>query len=527
MDWSQLPAVVLAEVLGYLPLRDQLSARRVCKYWKLVNDSSVPRKELILFIKIHPRPVYWQHNQRAADPANGLMVNYLFMESEFLCHEFFWPYFRKIQRLMVAFPMNSLCKNLVKQIQKSFTDLQHLQFSSIGNQKHFIPQKAPQNEFHLKNLRTLYSCAAVVPVVLNCPKLTELFIYNDLIIDETTSKRAKKFLQHLKMLRVNNLVYPLGFEFSNLQVLSLISFPTSLADFPMLKELHCHMYRKIRDEDLVEELLRQKEHLKREDLRIFFQGFDLERHSFFELLRKHVYPSEEPLLGFNYFNTEVLRLAKESPSSCNFSLYRRGFDMRDSLDDELAGLQEGELPECLFRSITDLFIRKLTKVSPTFFEISHKFPYIRSVTINGELTQTLLDRLPDVLPGLASFVYPRSAFRDEQFSFEFVARFKSLNYFYICNRFLTINEFQMIIQSCQVLEEVKLFQPENEHGYVRLDMYPWIERTGKPERIYELYWKKINADKTFVIFARTSFDHDELLKYLTTSKWISKVSKVF
>ena len=137
MIWSQLPSLVLVQVLGYLPLSDQLSARRVCRYWQLVNDSFVSRRELILFCKIHPRPVYWQHDQRAADLSNGLMVNFQLLESEF-----FSVYFRKVQRLMLAFQTNTPNKPFIEQIQTSFTGLQHLQFTSIGNRNHFCLPRA-------------------------------------------------------------------------------------------------------------------------------------------------------------------------------------------------------------------------------------------------------------------------------------------------------------------------------------------------------------------------------------------------
>ena len=501
MIWSQLPSLVLVQVLGYLPLSDQLSARRVCRYWQLVNDSFVSRRELILFCKIHPRPVYWQHDQRAADLSNGLMVNFQLLESEF-----FSVYFRKVQRLMLAFQTNTPNKPFIEQIQTSFTGLQHLQFTSIGNRNHFCLPRALQSEFRLENLRTFYAQDADVPLNLNCPKLSELFVRCDLIIDETTNEQTKKCLRNLRLLRVYRLAYSAGFEFSQLEVLYLENPPIFLLDFPLLKELHCLTHGELRDEVLVEELLQQKERLKREHLRIYFRGFDLEEQTFSYIFQ-----------GSFDFNAESLRLAKESRSSCNFSLEGRALDLSDSSDDELAGLKVGELPECLLRSITGIQIRKLSKVSPAFFEISDRFPYIQSVTCDSRVGQTLLDRLPDVLPRLESFTYRSIFFLIEIISFKFVTRFKSLNFFSACNRLITTGELKLILQNCKLLGKVAIFKYYFEG--VCLD----IEPMGKPERrIYKLDWRRVTLASS-VDFARTSFDQEELFNYLEASKWMQSV----
>ena len=514
MVWSQLPAVALAKVISYLSLRDQLNVRKVCKYWRLVNDSSVPRRELILFLKIHPTPVYWHHDKRECDPSNILWVNFRLLKSKF-----FWSYFRKIRRLMVAFRKGTYCKHFTEPIQASFTDLLHLQFTSIGNELSYWDREIPQTEFRLKNLRTLYSFVNDVPVDLNCPNLTELFICCNLTI-ESTNEQTKKYLQNLRLLRVYRLAYPPGFEFTNLQVLHLQNLPISLVDFPKLKELHCLILfgqNEQNDEVLFEELLQQKKQLKREDLRIFCQGFDMEGRNFRDVFESHLRQIDRHFV-YSDFNAEVLRLAKKSPSSCNFSLDSKDLDLYESTDDELAVIREGELPDCLFRSITHLKIWKLSKISPTFFEISHKFPYIHSISIYYELSQALLDQLPDVLPRLAFFTYEPKPFKNYRVSFEFVARFKSLNFFSACNFIISIDEFQLILQNCEALGKAIFFQHPEKREYECL----WVEPTGKPERrIYKLNWRKVNLDRrTCEDYKKASFNHEELFEYLKTSKWI-------
>ena len=234
------------------------------------------------------------------------------------------------------------------------------------------------------------------------------------------------------------------------------------------------------------------------------------RPSFF-IFESYLRPIGELFAGFN-FNAEVLRLAKESRSSCNFSLERKIIELSDSSDDELVGLKVGELPECLFRSITDIWIVKLSKVSPALFEISDMFPYICSVTVGDEVSQTLLDRLPDVLPRLASFRYGPTFFRNKMISFEFVARFKSLNFFCACNRLTSIDEFKLILQNCKVLGNATFFKRKHKHE----SFFLFIKLIGKPEeRIYNLFWRKFgHLDRRIVDSARTSFDHEELLYHL-------------
>ena len=459
MVWSQLPEVALAKVFGYLPLSDQLSARRICKYWQMVNDSYVPRRELILFINILPRPIYWQHDQQAAELTNGLMVNDLLLENEF-----FWVYFRKIQRLMLVFGVHSSWEQPFERIQASFTDLQHLQFSSVGYRVVSSVRKKTQSEFRLENLRTLYSYDVEAPLNLNCPNLIELFIVWDLTIDESTNEQTKKCLQNLKLLRVRNLTYPLGFEFTKLEVLHVQKLPISLIDFPMLKELHLLTLHDSRGNGVhFEELLQQKKRLKREHLRIFYQGFDMEGRNY----------SDITPYGYN-FKAEDLRLAKERPSSCDFRLERKSLDLRDSSDDELIGLREGELPECLFKSIMDLEIKGISKVRPAFFEICDRFPYIQSIVFYSEVSQAFLDRLPDVLPRLASFMYRPIYFQNKLIIFDFVARFKYLYYFTAWSCIASTEKLRLALENRGVLEDVAFGRAEErDHEKICL----WISST--------------------------------------------------
>ena len=75
MAWYDLPEVALIRVLNHLPVRNQLNARLVCRHWKQITDSSVQRDELILFLEIYPRSIYWYYDGREVDLGNAFLVN--------------------------------------------------------------------------------------------------------------------------------------------------------------------------------------------------------------------------------------------------------------------------------------------------------------------------------------------------------------------------------------------------------------------------------------------------------------------
>ena len=114
MDWSDLPELALIRVLNLLSVRDQLNARLVCMRWMFITDSSVRKDELILFLEIYPRPVYWFHDGREVNLDNALMIssqqsalgNFKVLKSEFFLSYFCSltrrNKFRTMTRLVVA-----------------------------------------------------------------------------------------------------------------------------------------------------------------------------------------------------------------------------------------------------------------------------------------------------------------------------------------------------------------------------------------------------------------------------------------
>ena len=507
-----MPEVALIQIFGHLPLHDQLTARRVNKYWQLLIDRYVRReKELILFIRIYPRPTYWKHDQREANPANALRVNLkLLLESDF-----FWSYFQKTRKLIVAHGENAQCSALLERIQASFIDLQHLQFNS-GDHYHFYgPTEAPTIELCLPNLRTFYAVASDVPFNLNCPQLSELSVGNWLTIDETTNDQTLLCLKRLRLLRVFGLQNRLGFRFSNLEILICPNGFVFLDHFPVLKELHYLLSYCAGPVDGIAErvqtILNEKEALRRDQLKIYLHGFDLNVKTVRDIWT--IYDRENLDVFTFRINANVLRVLKENASGFNFNLHGKALWLDDSVDAELL---ESKLPKSLVQSIEQLGIGNLSEASLNFFEIPCRFPYIYSVYVWSELAQQQLDLLPDALPHLLGFWYRPKLLQRYPPNFEFLSRFKSLDWFTMHNHNLSIDELRLILLHCKVLRSFSFVKLASKYLLC-------IDMPKEPKGAYHLEWRERSQTEGSRVFARATFDHEELFSYLEASKWIQKL----
>ena len=521
MSWYNLPEVALIRVLNYLPVLDQIkSARLVCRYWKQIMDSSVRQDELILFLEIYPRPVYWYHDGTEPHLDNAILVNQL----GFLENEFSLKYFRRLRRLMVVSRMGVSCKRLFEQVEASCKQLEHLQFSYLGCKFSFMNFKPLiyKTNLQLANLRTFYSQGGNIPLGLHFPQLSELYVYSHLNIKETDEK-TRSYIKNLRTLLVRRLTYPPGFEFSNLEVFyfNLPNPSISLIDFPCLKEIHFfELVWGIRPEinDVLENLLEQKRRLKRDQLKIYFDGFELKNRTDFELLETY----EEPTSWFECklsLNESILRLIKETPSRLKFNLLFKGLMISDDQDDELIGLQEGdELVRSMFRSAqcinfeSDLFTSlnsfRSKKKSLNLFKMSNRFRYVCSASVQIEPSQSILDQLPDVFPHLVEFFYDCPLVYVCIPNFQFIGRFKSLHQFYVHPQFLSIDELRFIFENCKFINRVE-FQKSN--AEIRLS-----RAFGR--KVYQAEWHSTNG----IRFASATFSVDELLDYFEASKWAKK-----
>ena len=512
MDSFDLPELALIQVLNHLPAQDQLNARLVCRYWKLITDNFAQRDELVLFFKFYPRPVYWFHDGREVDLGNAFLVN----KPRCLKSEFFLRFFRRVHRLMIVHKVNTPSKQFIEHIQVSLLELKHLQFNSIGSKSSFSGlRKLPyKTNFQLANLRTFYSQFDDMPLGLHCPRLNELYVYAHLKIDETMDEQTRLCIQNLRFLLVQQLTYPPDFEFSNLEVFYFNnpSPAISLRNFPRLVELHYFDgFSRVHEEleDRLKSLWVQKRRLKRNQPRIFFDGFELDTRTDFKTLDDEYLDQDQPVCALD-LNENVVRFINDAPLGLKLNLLSKDLRMSDALDDELADLQEGgELVQSMFRSAQCVsFERPLAKESLNLFELSDRFRYVCVAYVEIELSQTLLDRLSDTLPHLESFSYYPEFFSNHLLNFEFIAKFKSLHYFHVHCCLLSIGELRLIFENCKFID---LLGFEKSNAFI--DMLPTCEH-----EVYTVAW----FSKDRIKFATATFGTEELLNYLEASRWVEK-----
>lgn len=184
--------------------------------------------------------------------------------------------------------------------------------------------------------------------------------------------------------------------------------------------------------------------------------------------------------------------------------------MSNCLDRELIGLQaRSELVKSMFRSVQCiLFKRPLYRESLNLFKMSGRFRYVFYVSISTELSQTLLDRLPDALPHLVDFIYHPKFFKEHFLNFQFIGKFKSLHSFHVHHRLLSIDELRLIFENCKFINRVSF---EKSNATIRMSRL-----FGR--KVYKATW--LSSDS--VTFASATFSVDELLDYFETSKWVEK-----
>ena len=181
------------------------------------------------------------------------------------------------------------------------------------------------------------------------------------------------------------------------------------------------------------------------------------------------------------------------------------------MDDELTDLaDDDELVESMFKSVKNIaFEQPLSKKSLNFFSLTCKFRYVSSVFITVELSQALLERLPDALPDLVHFFYHPTFFGKHFLNFNFMAKFRSLSCFHIDNCPISIDEIRLILEKCKFVKTLG-FRRANDVS-VRI-----FRSIG--EKVFQAEWESSD----YVQFARATFTREELLDYLEASRWLEK-----
>src|SRR5699024_8375143 len=142
--------------------------------------------------------------------------------------------------------------------------------------------------------------------------------------------------------------------------------------------------------------------------------------------------------------------------------------------------------------------------------MSDRFRYVCVVSVNIELSQNHLDRLPDALPHLVDFFYHPQFFKDHIINFEFIAKFKSLQNFHVHHRLLSIDELRLILKNCKFIYG---FCYAKSNG-LEVEVHRAI-----CAKVYNVQWRSRHLHRPF---ASATFSLDELLDYFEASKWVGK-----
>ena len=193
-----------------------------------------------------------------------------------------------------------------------------------------------------------------------------------------------------------------------------------------------------------------------------------------------------------------------------FDLLSKNLRVSDHLGRMLKRFND-EIFESTFKSITGILFREpLSKKWLNLFDLSGRLQYVFYAEIAIELEQTFLDQLPDVLPNLVHFSYLPEFFSEHLVNFEFASRFKSLYYFKINHRLISMAEVRLIFEQCKFLGNVRFRRPNG----VKISIFRAIGEWNH----YHVNW--ISTDS--MEFARARFSTQELLDYLEASKWVEK-----
>ena len=110
MNWYDLPELAFIQVLNYLSMREQLNTR--LQVLEAITDSSARRDELVVFLDVYPRSVYWFHDGSEVDLGNAFLI----ADLAFLVNNFFLRYICRVRRLMIVYRIDFQSKQFIEKI---------------------------------------------------------------------------------------------------------------------------------------------------------------------------------------------------------------------------------------------------------------------------------------------------------------------------------------------------------------------------------------------------------------------------
>lgn len=511
---DDLPELALIRIFSWLPLPDQLNVRLVCKKWKFLieNDNLArpfSRSELILFIRMERRPMFWSQNQRPVNLANSLHVNPSIRTSK--C---FKNLFAGIKRLYIA--LTWFTQNGINSIIDSFLSLEHLE---IENMLH--SESKFDVDFSLPNLRTLYLGGDHRLVNLNCPHLTQLSVVADFPLEIDTSA----FEKNLKFLKVKSFLHHPDHVLPSLEVLCFsCNFQIDLRPYRELKEVHFYYQQGVSyaasHVDL-ESLFRDRTLLERA-VEVYYDGMPCKDVSELETYKCSA-GGERDFLE-RYF------LCPKKSDDLKFTYTKGRFYWRGTLLEERIDKLSFEQIEHLARSINWLriFDRQLDyhhlfryNENDHRFNLKLKslFNYVPSLSL-GLISQNLMDELPALVPNVIS-VYIFLDNEDERIAgrtnFSFLSKFKGLKRLSTVKHCISIDLIKQILENCKWFRRLIIKCTGKEEIQIEIDQEYSLSLPGfefnfpsKSELFEHLEQNRIIKKHFFDEFFNESYFLDEL-----------------
>lgn len=458
LDLNDLPELALIQVFKHLRLYDQLNARLVCKKWKVLIeeiDLSSPRTELVLFVQVMERPLFWSYNHQPVNLNSSIGVD----PSKIPNSSSSKRLFRSVKRLYIALFEES--PDFLTDVISSFSNLEHLEiynpiYRSLQSACHFSFGESTKIDLKSQpKLRTLHLVCTYRLVNLPC-SLTDLSVFDDFQWQENFRN-----LKSLRWLKVRSFSVPPNCELPNLEVLFFsLNLEFNLEAFEKLKEVHyCCDYERqgisLNIRKILAALFERKVSLRRE-LDIYYDGIRCRSLEEIKNTSKHQWI-------VNAIGKEEFELLLEG-SDIGSDYVKKTFLFNETTFDEYKDQLSANALEKLARAINFLVIGnglEAHRLESFSFRDIHRqldgkvkplLKYAQMAQLSA-LPQELLDELPDLMPSLlVLYSINGYKFKCKTLNFTFLKKFKGLKQLHVERDWLSIDLLEVILNQCKFLD---------------------------------------------------------------------------
>ena len=537
-----VPELVLINVFNSLPLYDQLAARLVCKQWQRLIEENLAHsaRELVIFSNIQPRPLIWHHNDQPVNLSNSLVVNPKIKEARL-----FKELFLNIRRLYVVY---CVCRLDTSRMQRevfdflnNFSGLEHVEVYD-GCSMSLHESCRTNLDFELPNLKTLFSDPKVqTSSLIASPRLEQLAFYDDFHLDFQLA-----FLKtNLKLLKVFSFSHAEFIELPNLEVLYFHgSLQIELANFKKLREIHFvilpvyHWIEKFNENNPVrlartafEELFEQKQRLKRDNPRVYFEGIRCEASSFREITRrKRILRSGCSKCSRAVIRPSDLESFQQNRDDFQVRNLRLYFEYSSQFDDVLAAMSDEQV-ERLARSLEIVvLVDQLNGGLLQSSRFERLFHYVEDLYVDEERFSQF-DVLPVILPNLVSVGIvrpsPSGGYHSEICVLPacITSKFARLKVLALWGKETSPNELKKLLDNCRFFTTLTISTGRYKAEIVRFTSF------SKDLAFYKLLPRKNNANGFYYsrclydqLVNMSNFSNQQIVEFLDQNNFFDEDS---